>query len=219
MQIAVREALWFHALYFAVAAAVLLAMHGPHLGASVLWLTIAYNLAIPALGLARGHTEWLWLWLFLVPLSMAQVLPDWALAGVAHMLVFPDLGSPRIGGEVPVYFMGLWMTLLFPVTLIAGAERHPYVAAGWLALPMFAFCEWFAPQLQLWYNRDVVHVGTMAVYPLVPEMMLAMTTLWAYRTLRSAGTVARDAGALAVSVFYAGALVIALVIERGWTHA
>lgn len=219
MQIAVREALWFHALFFAIAAPVLLLTHGPALGSGVLWLTVGYNIAIPALGLLRGHAEWLWLWLFLAPLSMAQVMPDWALTAIAGTLVFPDLGVIRIGGEVPVYFMGMWMALLFPITLYAGAQRHPYVVAAWLSLPAFALCEWAAPRLQLWFSHDVVLLDGMALYPLIPEAMLAMSTLWAYRTLRTAGTIARIAGALAVSVFYAGALFIALVIERGWTAA
>jgi hypothetical protein len=219
MQIALREAVWFHLLFFVGAAPVLLFMHDIALGTGLLWLTIAYNLAIPAIGLLRGHAEWLWLWLFLVPLSLAQVLPDWALVSIAHTLVFPDLGALRVGGEVPVYFMGMWMTLLFPITLFANAQRSPYASAGLMSLLAFAFWEWTAPLLNIWYNRDVSHLGSMALYPLIPELLLGLTTLWAYRTLKSASTMARIAGAVSVSVFYAGALFIALIFERAGVPA
>jgi hypothetical protein len=216
-QIAVREALWFHGLFFAVAAPLLLLTHDIALGASLLWLVIGYNLAVPVIGLARGHTEWLWLWLFLAPLSIAQVLPDWALVSIAHTLEFPDLGQWRIGGVVPVYFMGMWITLLFPITLFANAQRSPYAVAGLLSLAAFGFWEWAAPRLDLWHDRDVATVLGVPLYALLPELLLGVMTLWAYRTLRSAGALARVTGAVAVSVFYCGALFIALVLERGWT--
>lgn len=213
MQLAVREALWFHGLFFVVAAAVLL-FADSELGLGLTWLAIGYNVALPALGLVRGHAEWLWLWLFLLPLSIALVVPDWALAAIGGTLVFPDHGGWRVGGLVPAYFAGLWMTLLFPILLLSNAQRRPYRAATLLALVAFCFWEWAAPQMGLWQHQGVDQLAGVALYPLIPEVMLVLTTVWAYRHLRSSPLYARVTGALTVAIFYAGALFIALLVER-----
>ncbi len=212
MHTGVREALLFHGLFFAVATPVLLLTTGNAYGQAQLWLAIAYNLTLPAWALMRGHTEWLWLWLFLLPLSAAQVVPDWVLVDVTGTLTFPDHGLPRIGGAVPIVFMGLWIMLLFPILLIAQSSRRPYLSALVLGLLLFSLCEWLSRPLQLWQGQNVWLVDGLAVYTLIPEVLLCLATLVAYRHLRSAPLASRVAGALAVSVFYAGALVISLLL-------
>ncbi|HSW11558.1 MAG TPA: hypothetical protein VLI06_01890 [Solimonas sp.] len=211
MNASVRDALWLHLLFLAAALPLVLMSEGPARGQNLLWLTLGYHCLLPLLSLVRGHSEWLFLWLFLLPLAAGQVLPDWALVRVAGVLAFPDLGQPRIGGEVPVYFLGLWMMLLFPVLLLAQAARHPYLVAGALSLLLFGFWEWAARPLQIWYNHGVVAIDGMALYPLVPEMLLAMAALWAYRHFRQANILARVVAALSVNVFYTGACFLSLL--------
>ncbi len=212
MQTGVREALLFHGLYFAVAAPVLFVTADAGYGLAQLWLTLGYSVALLAWALMRGHTEWLWLWLFLLPLSAAQIVPDWVLVEVTQTLVFPDHGLPRIGGAVPVVFMGMWVMLLFPILLIAQSTRRPYAVSAILSLALFTFCEWAARPLQLWQGQNAKLVEGVAVYTLIPEVLLCLAALYAYRHLRSAPLPLRVTGAVAVSVFYAGALVISLLL-------
>lgn len=211
MTASVRDALWFHILFMAAALPLVALSEGMARGQNLLWLTLGYHIALPLVSLVRGHNDWLFLWLFLLPLAAGQVLPDWALVRVAGVLVFPDLGQPRIGGDVPVYFLGLWMMLLFPVLLIGQSSRRPYLATALLGLGLFAFWEWAARPLQIWYNHNVVAIDGMALYPLIPEMLLALTSLWAYRQFGRAGIPARLAVAVGVNVFYAGACFIGLL--------
>lgn len=212
MQTGVREALLFHGLFFAIAAPVVFLTDGAAYGRAQLWLTAGYHLALPAWALMRGHTEWLWLWLFLLPLSVAQVVPDWVLVDVTRTLVFPDHGLPRIGGAVPVVFVGLWVMALFPILLVAQSTRHPYLVAAVISLPAFAVLEWTARPLQLWFGQNAKLFDGVAVYTLVPEMLLCLAALAAYRSLRGAALPVRVIGAVSVSVFYTGALLISLLL-------
>ena len=212
MNIAVRDALKFHAVFFLIGALVLWLEHGTALGTGLLVLAICYNVLIPLLGFWRGHAEWLSLWVFLAPLSMAQVLPDCALARLAGVLVFPDLGQYRIGGEVPVYFMGMWIMLLFPILLIANAARSRYLLALLLSFALFAFWEWAARPLGLWHGEHVRMSYGVAHYAVVAEVLLGLTALWMYRLTRQSNPLAKIVAGTSVSIFYTGALFVALVL-------
>lgn len=212
MNMAVREALWFHLIFFLVAAPVLMFAKDASLGQGVLLLTLGYNIALPALALVRGHAEWLTLWSFLLPISAAQVLPDLALVKVAGVLLFPDLGQYRIGGEVPIYFMGMWMMLLFPILLLSNGSRSRYLKATVMALAFFLFWEWAARPLNLWHAENVRMVMGTAIYPIIPEILLTLSALWMYRLTRERSIFSRLFGGLSVPVFYTGALFISLVL-------
>lgn len=214
MKASIREALWFHILFFAVSTPVLFFAHGEALGKGLLALTIGYNVALPLYALARGHTEWLKLWMFLLPLSCGQVLPDWALVQIAGVLHFPDHGIWRIGGAVPAYFMGLWIMLLFPVTLISDSTRSRYFTMGLLSLLLFAFWEWAAQPLQLWQPQNVRTIAGVAIYVLIPEVFLGLATLHAYRNTRDSGIIQQVFSALSVNLLYTGALFIGLLLTR-----
>ena len=214
MKASIREALWFHLIFFTLSAPVLLFLHDPLLGKCLSMLAIAYNVALPLYGLMRGHHEWLRLWLFLLPLSCGQVLPDWALVQVAGVLHFPDHGQWRIGGAVPVYFMGFWIMLLFPITLISDNTRSRYFVAALLSLLLFGFCEWAARPLDLWTAQNVRTMAGVAVYVLIPEVFLGLATLQAYRRSRGDGIIQQIFSALAVNLLYTGALFIGLLLTR-----
>lgn len=212
MHAGLREALALHLLFALVAAGVLWFVPAAGYGRALLWLTVGYNLALPLWGLMRGYAEWLSLWLFLVPLSAAQALPDWALVDIARTLTFPDHGIARIGGAVPIYFMGMWTILLFPLVLFAQASARPHVSAGVLALLLFGACEWAAAPLRLWSAHNAASFAGVAAYVLVAEVLLAWAALRAYRRHRQSAPVPRVLGALQVSVFYTGALFLSLLL-------
>lgn len=211
MHLGVREALAFHALFFIAAGVTLWLTPAGALGWALLWLTIAYHVALPTWALLRAQTEWLALWLFLLPLSVAQLLPDWALVRIAQTLVFPDHGILRVGDAVPLYLAGMWTMLLFPILLIAQSARHPFLAAALLAVILFAAAEWAAQPLRLWHAQNVATVAGVAVYVLVAELLLVLAALRAYRLHRRDAAPTRILAALGVSVFYAGALFLSLL--------
>lgn len=212
MQLGVREALAFHGLFVAIAGAALWLAPAGLYGWTLLWLTVAYNLGLPAWALMRGYVDWLSLWLFLLPLSAAQLLPDAALVTIAQTLVFPDHGIARVGGAVPLYFAGMWTMLLFPIVLLAQASRRPYLTAGVLALLLFGAAEWAATPLNLWRAQNVGTVAGIAGYALAAELLLAWATVRTYRHHRRDSAPGRVLAALSVSVFYTGALFLALLL-------
>lgn len=210
-----REAIGFHVLFGLFAAALIWLLPASSFGLAVILVVLLYNVGLPLFSLVRGHVDWLLLWLFLLPLSCAQVLPDWALVQLAGTLHFPDHGAYRIGGAVPVYFMGLWIMLLFPIAVVADqAGRLRYAVAALLGLLLFAFWEWAAAPLGLWQAQNVRTVDGMALYPLIPEALLAAASLWMYRLTHGRGLAAALCGSLLVSVFYTGALFTALLLFR-----
>lgn len=214
MNSSLRDLLWFHGLFFGIALPCALLLEGPRLGQALLGLAIAYNLALPLAATLRGHPDWLRVWLFLLPLSCAQVLPDWALVQIAGTLVFPDHGVPRVGGAVPVYFMGLWMMALLPLLLIADSRRSRYLTAAFLSLLVFALWEWAARPLALWQPVGVPEIAGVAWYVLPPEVLLTLSALWLERNTRDSGVLARIGAGLAVPVFYTGALMLSLLLSR-----
>lgn len=208
-----RDALIFHALFFALALPVALTLEGKALGRALVWLAAIYNLALPLAARWRRHHQWYVLWTFLLPLSVTLTLPDWMLVKRMGTLVFPDHGVPKFANVVPVYFAGLWIMLLWPVTLFASAikGRWSYAFAGAAALVLFVAWEWAAVPLQLWEPRNVRTIAGMAIYPLIPEALLAMAALWMWRITQDLPRWQKLLGALAVMVFYAGALSLALL--------
>lgn len=206
-----RDALLFHAGFFVLALPMALLLRGAALGQAILLLALAYNLALPLIGHWRGHRQWLRLWAFLLPLSVSLPCADWMLAERMHTLSFPDHGIPRLGGVVPVYFMGLWIMLLWPLTLLAEASRRPYPLAAALALLLFAGWELAAAPLGLWQAVGVRAFAGAAYYPLPAELLLSLATLWMWRRMQVAPLVQQVLAALAVTVFYAGALSLSLL--------
>ena len=211
-----REALAFHLAFGIIALLAVMFTSGHGYGLAVLALAIAYNLLLPGYALLRGYSDWIARWAFLLPVSMGQVLPDWTLVRISETLVFPDHGIARIGGDVPVYFMGLWIMLLFPITLFADAtNRARYLVAARLALLLFGAAEWAAPMLQLWQPRNIDTVAGVALYTLPAEILLCLACLRLYRRTRHDGVFARLWAAMMIVGFYCGALMISLLAFGG----
>jgi hypothetical protein len=207
----VKDALLFHAAFFAVAIPLALNVEGHKLGLALMVFALAYNIALPLAGKLRGHAEWVDLWKFLLPVSVALPCADWMLVERMGTLYFPDHGIPRLGGAVPLYFMGLWIMLLWQVCWLAMASPRPYPVVAALSLVGFLTWEWAARPMDLWHAQNVLQVEGFAVYPLIPEMLLALGALWLWQTLRLKPAVQKLAGAIALAVFYAGALSLSLL--------
>lgn len=199
-----RDGLILNLLFGAAAFAVFRFLHAPVLGLGILALVIGYNVLLPLIARSGGHGDWFDLWAFLLPLSVFQVVPDWVLSQLLGILVFPDVGAPRIG-TVPVYMAGMWVIPLFWILWLGGRST---ALCGLLALLVFGASEWAAPIFHLWRPQNVaMHYG-IADYVLIPEALLGWAAAFAYRETASAHPLARVAAAAAVSVFYTGALIV-----------
>lgn len=209
------EWLVFHALFGAAAAGAFHWFHPPQLGQALLLIVLIYNLALPLFARARGHYDALDLWLFLLPLSIFQLAPDWLLSQLLGILVFPDLGAPRLG-TVPVYMAGLWVAPLFWAVWLG--QRSIWLVAL-IALLIFGGAEYFARPLHLWHAQGVREYMGVALYVLLPETLLGLATGYAFARSRDARGLARPLIAAMVSVFYTGALVLAYFLgERADWH-
>ena len=180
---------------------------GPRLSA----LVIAYNLALPITGLRRGYPEWVRLWLFLFPLSILQIFPDWFLAAQLNVLVFPDTGSIRIGA-VPAFMGGLWVIPLF-ITVFLGlcmsgrTERKYVILAVCLSsFLLFIGSETLLWAVPIWYARDVATVAHVALYLIVPEILLGLSAFLAYEASSARALWYRLGAAFTVMIIYLGNL-------------
>jgi hypothetical protein len=141
---------------------------------------IGFHLVLAVVATRAGTDPWLRrAWAVLAPLSVVMVLPDWFLSEVLGVLRFPDTGGPFLG-TVPVAMSGMWTIALLPVVGIAlavGLRRGP-AAGRWTAagagLLLFGAAERLAPALPLWEPVGVREVAGVAVYVLLPEVVLSV---------------------------------------------
>src|SRR5689334_16139299 len=108
MRAASLTLLLFHAVFAVGGLLILRELHPPLLGVAIGAWVLLYNVLLPWAGWLRGHPDLIDLWTFLLPLSLMQVVPDWMLANIFGVLVFPDLGGARLG-PVPAFMSGLWV--------------------------------------------------------------------------------------------------------------
>ena len=226
---AVRDAVAFHLAFAAVAGAVLLlpavvlpgrgSVVDVALGWRLLALVAGYNVALPLVGRVRGHREWLALWAFLAPLSLFQVVPDAFLASVLGSLDFPDTGGPRLAG-VPLAMAGMWTIPLWTALFVAGRQSGGDLArgAGWAALTtgvLLVGAEATLWAVPIWRAVGVTAVGPVAVYVVLPEILLGAVAWLAYRLTRSARAPVRVGAAALVSLVYLGALAASFGVVEG----
>jgi hypothetical protein len=217
-----KRVLLVHSVFAGLAAATLLSPVGPSAGTRVLFLVLAYNIGMIALGTLWKHSRWLDIFAFALPLSILQVLPDWFLSGKAGTLVFPDDGSPRIG-TVPVFMAGLWTLPVFLSIFIAVRARKRWPAlsrmmasllGGLAAFVIYVLSEITLTRIPLWTAQNTTVVWGAALYVLPAEFILAVfavhsyflseTQPWLFRWFYAGTTMLVYAGALAISLLFLG---------------
>lgn len=206
----VRDALWFHGVFFLITVPLAAWLRGPMLGYALCLFALVYNIALPLWGSRRGHTQWVAMWQFLLPVSFALPLADWMLVNQLGTLSFPGDGVPRIGGAVPIYFLGMWVMLLWQVMWFAEHTGRPYLAAAGFALAGFVGWEWIAPFLALWEPVGVRMWAGIALYVIVPEVLMVLATMFLWHTTQAQPRAVKVAAALGVAPLYAGLL--------AWSH-
>ncbi|MFW9998044.1 MAG: DUF6989 domain-containing protein [Candidatus Odinarchaeota archaeon] len=150
---------------------------------------VLYNITIPSLALHREYGEWLMLWSFVSILSLFQVIPDWFLSVELNVLVFPEDGFPKIG-TVSGYMAGLWTIPLFMIVYLGLAIEERYseklanITVAAVSLLIFGLSEetlWILPS---WYAQNVLMIDHIAVYILIPEIILGLVTYRGYKYIR-----------------------------------
>ncbi|TGL57978.1 hypothetical protein EHQ58_11290 [Leptospira ognonensis] len=161
------------------------------------------------------------IWKFLFPLSVFLVFPDWFLSDVLGVLVFPEDGFFKIG-TVSGYMAGLWAIPLFILvyTGIKLEERSVSIIGTclWVAslsLVVFGGAEATSWMLNSWYAQNVTKVSGMAIYVLIPEMILGVVTYLAYQGFSQSHFLIQMSIGFLIMIQYLGSLTFFyLLIER-----
>jgi hypothetical protein len=205
----IRDIIVVHVIFAVLAAAVVSLPLGTEAGWKLLLLVIAYNVMIPAVGYMRGHLEWLGIWLFVFLISIMQVVPDWFLSAQLDVLAFPVDGSPTIG-TVPLYMAGLWSIPLFVLVYIGCRieEKKSQVlalaAVMLLSLVVFTLAEETMWMLPSWHAQNVATIGHVALYIIVPEILLGASAYILYALIRESAHWRKVFWAYVVMVIYLG---------------
>ncbi|MCK4483962.1 MAG: hypothetical protein KAU89_04000, partial [Candidatus Thorarchaeota archaeon] len=216
----IRDFVYVHLLFAVVAAAVLLIPATAGISARMLVVVIAYNVMIPLVALQRGHTEWIRIWLFVFALSILQIWPDWFLSAELGVLAFPDDGFFMIG-TVPVYMAGIWAIPLFVIIYVGQViqrrwtDKWVLAIVGALTLTIFVAAEATMWMLPSWSAQGVAMIGHVAVYIIVPEIVLGLSTYITYDVIRERPLWMIAIAAFLVMVLYLGCAVLSFfMIER-----
>lgn len=208
-----KHAIYFHLIFGGLAALVLSLPLPLATGFRIWGLVIGYHLAFLGVAARWEHRDWLIIWRFLLPLSVMMVLPDGYLATELGTIVFPDMGAGQIF-QVSSFMAGMWAIPLFLVVMVGRGvlKRRNMVAAtisaGITALIIIGGSEVVLTRIPVWYAQGVTMVGGVALYVLIPEVMLGATTFWAFQHLGARSLWIRLFAAFAIMCMYLGALVV-----------
>ena len=205
--------LGFHVVFLVAGGLLLFADTPVPVGWRLFFAGLVYNLAFPLFAASCVEPRWIRMWSFLFPLSILQILPDWHLAANLGTLIFPDLGFPKIG---PVsLFMGLlWIVPLLLVVDFAErlidryGPRIAALGAAGLALLLFGAAEATLTLIPVWHAQNVLMVGPVALYVLLPEAILGAATWWTFRQSQKRPVLYGLLGAVAVMTLYAVSLTV-----------
>ncbi len=214
-----RDTVILHMVYSVLSLAVLL-IPGVETGIKLFILVAVYIIALPVTAKLRGYDLWINIWLFALILSVFQVFPDWFLSHQLGVLVFPEDGFVKIG-TVSSYMAGLWA---IPVFIIVYASvrvgervspRSGYWTAALMAMVIFGASEETVWMLPSWYARNVVMVSHTAVYIIIPEIILGVSCLYAFKQIREKKNWIKIPAAFLVMLLYLGAAAFFyFVVER-----
>lgn len=198
---------------YAIAGAIALSLEPPAKGWAVLACAAGGCAGLVVLARVLHRDLWLAAAIFAITVSVFQVLPDWVLVEGLGTLEFAAIGGPFIGDALPLAMAGLWAVPLFAVIVLADGSAGR--GALW-ALAIFGATELAAPTMGIWQpTAGLTSFFDAAVYVLPAEAALGAAVVYAFKQVRHSGVGARTAAALAVSVFYTGALAVSWLLIEG----
>jgi len=215
-----RDALLVHLVFIFACLAIILLPFGIGIGIKLFILVILYSLLIVIVGLLRDYKEWLYIWIFVFLISFFQIWPDWFLSAELNILVFPEDGLFKIG-TVSGYMIGLWVIPLFLIIFLGQqiqerfSQRVAYISVILLSLLIFGLSEQSMWMLQSWYAQDVIMIGHLALYIVIPEMILGISTYYCYEKIKEKGHLVKIPTTFLIMIIYLGtAVFFYFLVER-----
>ena len=179
------------------------------IGIKLFILVIIYNVIVPLVGMWRKNTEWLNIWLFSLILSIFQIWPDWFLSAQLEILVFPEDGLFKIG-TVSGYMLFLWTIPFFIILFIGKSlnERYSqnivYLMVALQSLLIFGISEMTIWMIGSWYAQNVTMIGHMAVYIIIPEILLGISIYFTYNQIKEKNQLLKVPAAFMIMILYLG---------------
>jgi hypothetical protein len=204
-----RDLILLHVVFAILCVIVLTLLPGVVIGVRLLLLVVTYNLMVPLFGKWRNHSDWLKIWTFVFPLSILQVIPDWYLAAELNVIVFPDSGFLAIG-TIPIYMAGLWAIPLFIILYLGtridqkGSLHFTLLTVGILSLVIFGISEETLWALPAWYAQNVTTIGHVAIYIIIPEIILGVSTFIGYNQTKDKQWIFKIIWVYLIMVLYIG---------------
>lgn len=207
-----KDAIIIHGIFTLLCAIVLFAPLNLEIGIRLLALVIIYNLMMPLWGLIRNDSNLINLWLFALILSIFQVFPDWFLSQQLDVLVFPKDGCFRIG-TVSGYMAGLWAIPIFIIVFIGEqayirhSNKSAYAAVALTSFVLFVGSEQLLWMLPSWHAQNVHMIGHVAIYIVIPEIILGLGAYFAYQQITRLSHLYKVPAAFLVMQLYLGSAV------------
>lgn len=204
-----KDALLTHLVFVIICVILILVPFGFGMGLKLFLLVIIYNIMIGFVGIWRKYEIWINIWLFVLILSIFQLFPDWFLSAELGILVFPEDGFIKVG-TVSLYMMGLWSLPLFLITFIGTSfqERYSklitYLTVTLMTLIIFGLAEQTMWMLQSWYAQNVVMIGHVALYIIIPEVILGLSTYLGYKIIQQKNHFFKIPVAFTIMLLYLG---------------
>jgi len=218
-----KDAILIHVIFSFLCAIVLFVPLNQAIGIRMLALVIIYNLIMPLWGLIREDTNLINLWLFALILSLLQVFPDWFLSQQLDVLAFPKDGCFKIG-TVSGYMAGLWAIPIFIIVFIGErvyirhSNRAAYAAVALTSFFLFAGSEQLLWMLPSWHAQNVRMIGHIAVYIVMPEIILGMAAYFAYQQITKLSHLYKFPAAFFVMQLYLGSAAFFYFLIEKITH-
>ncbi len=204
-----KDALLTHLVFVIICVILILVPFGFGMGLKLFLLVIIYNIMIGFVSIWRKYEIWINIWLFVLILSIFQLFPDWFLSAELGILVFPEDGFIKVG-TVSLYMMGLWSLPLFLITFIGTSfqERYSklitYLTVTLMTLIIFGLAEQTMWMLQSWYAQNVVMIGHVALYIIIPEVILGLSTYLGYKIIQQKNHFFKIPVAFTIMLLYLG---------------
>jgi len=208
-----KEAIYTHLLFVIICLIIILIPLGIGIGLKLFILVVIYNVLVGIVGFWQKYELWIDIWLYVLILSIFQLFPDWFLSAELGILVFPDDGFIKIG-TVSLYMAGLWTIPLFLIiyTGLKINERYSklitYITVGLLSLLIFGLAEQTMWMLQSWYAQKVAMIGHLALYIIIPEIILGLTSYYCFKLIREKNHLMKIPVTFIVMLIYLGSAVL-----------
>ena len=216
----VIDFLIIHLVFIVICISVLLIPLPGYMGIKLFVLVVIYNIIIPLYAYLRHYSDWIQVWLFAFILSLFQIWPDWFLSAELVILVFPEDGFFKIG-TVSLYMAGLWTIPLFLIVFIGlriqekYSKTYVYIGIAILSLLIFGLAEQTMWILQSWYAQNVSMIGHLALYIIIPEVILGLSTYIGFKEVQDKHNLLKIPVALTIMLLYLGsATFFYFLIER-----